>query len=148
MSLVPPGRAARPEAASSLAPRLTSLVAPCVLASERPSRPGDEASSCWNLLELHGLGVVLLKPADEIGDVGELLLEVALVLLEQLVAVPRVVAKDEEHGRLGESLQPGPYAPAARADAAPAPRAARKPRAPPHDLFLSNLQCKTQIRAD
>jgi hypothetical protein len=51
MSLVPPGRAARPEAVSSLAPRLTSLGAPCVLASERPSRPGDEASLCWSLLE-------------------------------------------------------------------------------------------------
>jgi hypothetical protein len=33
---VPPGRAARPEAVSS---------APCVLASERPSHPGDEQYS-------------------------------------------------------------------------------------------------------
>jgi len=43
MSLVPPGRTARPEAVSSVAPRLNSLGAPCVLASERPSHPGDEA---------------------------------------------------------------------------------------------------------
>ncbi len=44
MSLVPPGRAARPEAVSSLAPRLTSLGAPCVLASERPSQQLGGAS--------------------------------------------------------------------------------------------------------
>ena len=38
----PPGRAARSEAASSVAPMLKSIEAPCVLASERPSHPGDE----------------------------------------------------------------------------------------------------------
>ena len=43
MSLVFPGRAARPEAASSVALRLSSLRASCVLASERPSHPGNEA---------------------------------------------------------------------------------------------------------
>jgi hypothetical protein len=56
MSLVPPGRAARPEAASSVAPRPTSLgalvrrEAPSAIASERPSHPGDEASLGWSLL--------------------------------------------------------------------------------------------------
>jgi hypothetical protein len=38
----PPGRAARPEAVSSVAPRLTSLGAPGVLASVRASLPGVE----------------------------------------------------------------------------------------------------------
>jgi hypothetical protein len=42
---VPPDRAARPEAASSVAPMLQSIEAPCVLASERPSRPDDERYS-------------------------------------------------------------------------------------------------------
>ncbi len=44
-SAVPPGRAARPEAVSSLAPMLKSIGTPCVLASERPSHPGDEQYS-------------------------------------------------------------------------------------------------------
>jgi hypothetical protein len=39
------GRAARPEAASSVAPRLGSLGTPCVLPSERPSHPDDERHS-------------------------------------------------------------------------------------------------------
>jgi hypothetical protein len=41
----PPGRAARPEAASSVAPIATAIGAPCVLASERPSHPDDERRS-------------------------------------------------------------------------------------------------------
>ena len=45
MLSVPPGRAARPEAASSVTPMLKSIGAPCVLASERPSHPGDEQYS-------------------------------------------------------------------------------------------------------
>jgi hypothetical protein len=69
MSLVPPGRAARPEAASSVAPRLTSLgalvrrKAPSAIASERPSHPGDEASSCWSLLEQVDVDLGLGQPA-------------------------------------------------------------------------------------
>ncbi len=39
---VPPGRAARPLAPSSVAPISTDMDAPCVLPRERPSRPGDE----------------------------------------------------------------------------------------------------------
>jgi len=42
---VPPGRAAGPEAVSSVAPRQKCLGAPCVIASERPSHPGDERGS-------------------------------------------------------------------------------------------------------
>ena len=44
-SAVPPGRAARPDAASSVAPIATAIGAPCVLASERASHPGDEHHS-------------------------------------------------------------------------------------------------------
>ena len=67
MSLVPPGRAARPEAASSVAPRLTSLgalvrrEAPSAIASERPSHPGDEASLCWSLLAAGEARLALLE---------------------------------------------------------------------------------------
>src|SRR6185312_13166098 len=39
---VPSDRAARPEAVSSVAPIALAIDAPCVLASERPSRPDDE----------------------------------------------------------------------------------------------------------
>src|SRR5215510_4865534 len=39
---VPSGRAARPDAASSVAPVEVTTGAPCVLASERPSHPDDE----------------------------------------------------------------------------------------------------------
>jgi GT2 family glycosyltransferase len=42
---MPSRRAARPEAASSVAPRLESLGTPCVLPSERPSHPDDERRS-------------------------------------------------------------------------------------------------------
>ncbi len=42
---VPPGRAARPHAASSVAHVPTGTRAPCVLAWERPSHPGDERYS-------------------------------------------------------------------------------------------------------
>jgi UDP-2-acetamido-3-amino-2,3-dideoxy-glucuronate N-acetyltransferase len=42
---VPSGRAARPEAASSVAPIALLSVAPCVLASERASHPDDERRS-------------------------------------------------------------------------------------------------------
>ena len=45
ISAEPPGRAARPEAASSVAPIATAIGAPCVLASERASHPGDERHS-------------------------------------------------------------------------------------------------------
>ena len=41
----PPGRAARPEAASSVAPIAAAIDAPCVLASERASHAGDERRS-------------------------------------------------------------------------------------------------------
>ena len=41
----PPGRAGRPDAASSVAPIASAIGAPCVLASERPSHPGDERHS-------------------------------------------------------------------------------------------------------
>ena len=41
----PLGRAARPEAASSVAPIATAIDAPCVLASERASHPGNERHS-------------------------------------------------------------------------------------------------------
>ena len=44
-SAEPPGRAARPEAASSVAPIATAIGAPCVLASERASHPSDERRS-------------------------------------------------------------------------------------------------------
>jgi hypothetical protein len=40
-------------------------------------------SSCCPL-KLHALRLLLLQAADEVGDVGELLLEVTLVLLEAL----------------------------------------------------------------
>src|SRR5215831_12543994 len=39
---MPPRRAARPVAASSVAPIATAIDAPCVLPTERASRPGDE----------------------------------------------------------------------------------------------------------
>ncbi len=42
MQVVPPGRAARPDAASSVAPIALAIGAPCVLASERASHPADE----------------------------------------------------------------------------------------------------------
>jgi hypothetical protein len=45
MQSVPPGRAARPEAVSSVAPTQESLGAPCVRASERPSHPCNERHS-------------------------------------------------------------------------------------------------------
>ena len=45
ISAEPPGRAARPEAASSVAPIETTIGAPCVLASERPAHPGNERHS-------------------------------------------------------------------------------------------------------
>jgi hypothetical protein len=45
VTAMPPGRAARPEAASSVAPVVLTTGAPCVLASERPSHPGDERHS-------------------------------------------------------------------------------------------------------
>jgi hypothetical protein len=41
----PPGRAACPEAASSVAPIASAIGVLCVLASERPSHPGDETRS-------------------------------------------------------------------------------------------------------
>ena len=41
----PPGRAERRDAASSVAPIATAIGAPCVLASHRPSHPGDEHHS-------------------------------------------------------------------------------------------------------
>jgi hypothetical protein len=44
-ALVPPGRAGRPDAASSVAPIVLTIGAPCVLSSERPSHPGDEDRS-------------------------------------------------------------------------------------------------------
>ncbi len=40
---VPPGRAGRRDAASSVAPICLHMRAPCVLASRRPSHPVDEA---------------------------------------------------------------------------------------------------------
>ena len=40
-----PGRAARPDAASSVAPIASAIEAPCVLASERASHPGNERHS-------------------------------------------------------------------------------------------------------
>jgi hypothetical protein len=40
---VPPGRAGRRDAASSVAPIASAMSAPCVLASRRPSHPVDEA---------------------------------------------------------------------------------------------------------
>ncbi len=40
-----PGRAGRPDAASSVAPIATTIGAPCVLASERPAHPGNERHS-------------------------------------------------------------------------------------------------------
>ena len=45
ISAVPPGRAGRPDAASSVAPLAPAIGAPCVLASERPAHPGDERHS-------------------------------------------------------------------------------------------------------
>src|SRR5438094_709508 len=42
---VPPGRAARPVAASSVAPIALAIGAPCVLPTERASHPGDEHHS-------------------------------------------------------------------------------------------------------
>src|SRR5213080_3804847 len=42
---VPSNRAVRPEAASSVAPVVTTTGAPCVLASERPAHPDDERGS-------------------------------------------------------------------------------------------------------
>jgi len=42
MQIVSPGRAGRPDAASSVAPIATAIAAPCVLASERPAHPDDE----------------------------------------------------------------------------------------------------------
>ena len=42
---VSPRRAERPDAASSVAPIALAIGAPCVLASCRPARRGDEASS-------------------------------------------------------------------------------------------------------
>src|ERR671931_1639179 len=42
---VPPGRAARPLAASSVAPISTDMDAPCVLPRERASHRGDEEQS-------------------------------------------------------------------------------------------------------
>src|SRR5947199_109905 len=50
---------------------------------------------------------VRLQAPDDVGDVGELLLEVALMLLErldQLVAVRRAVAKQQQQRGLGEAL--------------------------------------------
>ena len=41
----PPGRAARPEAGSSVAPRLLAWALPASAASERASHPGDEQHS-------------------------------------------------------------------------------------------------------
>ena len=41
----PSGRAARPDAASSVAPIATAMGTPCVLASERPPHPADEQHS-------------------------------------------------------------------------------------------------------
>ena len=40
--VVPPGRAGRPDAVSSVAPIALAIGAPCVLASEHPAHPGDE----------------------------------------------------------------------------------------------------------
>ena len=45
MESVSPGRAARPVAASSVAPIALAIDAPCVLPTERASRPGDERRS-------------------------------------------------------------------------------------------------------
>ena len=45
MQSVPPGRAARPQAVSSVAPVPTGTRAPCVLAWEQASHPGDERHS-------------------------------------------------------------------------------------------------------
>src|SRR5205823_5420647 len=45
MESVPPDRAARPVAASSVAPIALAIHAPCVLPTERASRPGDERHS-------------------------------------------------------------------------------------------------------
>ena len=45
IQVVPPGRAARPDAASSVAPIALAIGAPCVLASERASHPVDERHS-------------------------------------------------------------------------------------------------------
>src|SRR5439155_20911198 len=42
---VSPGRAARPVAASSVAPIALAIDAPCVLPTERASHPGDELHS-------------------------------------------------------------------------------------------------------
>jgi len=45
MQSVPPGRAARPLATSSVAPISMDMDAPCVLPRERASHPGDERYS-------------------------------------------------------------------------------------------------------
>src|SRR5690348_15265747 len=60
--------------------------------------------------------------------------------LEQLVAVRRSLAQEEEDGRLGEPLDPGANAPVAGADFPAAPCAA--PSARPH----SSPTCKTHMQ--
>src|SRR5437764_11122093 len=67
-----------------------------------------------------------------------------LQLLEELVAVTRVVPEDEEHGGFGEALEPGANLPAARAETAAAARPAGELHAPSH-AAPDKLQCKTHI---
>ena len=65
--------------------------------------------------------------------------------LQQLVAVARVVAEDEEDGRLREALEPGANLPAARAEPTPPAGVPRKAHATRHATAPSELQCKTHI---
>src|SRR6266576_1032131 len=71
MSLVPPGRAGRRDAASSVAPIASAMSAPCVLASRRPSHPVDEAhhETSSRMAEMAtSVGIPLLELESDSGE--------------------------------------------------------------------------------
>jgi hypothetical protein len=67
-------------------------------------------------------------------------------VLEQLVAVARVVAEDEEDGRLREPLETSAHPPTTGAETTAAAGAARELLAA-SQIRSGELQCKTHIRA-
>ena len=67
---MPPKRAARPDAASSVAPIASAIGAPCVLASERASYFGDEERSAADshLARLAAVTYIIAEPCIDIKD--------------------------------------------------------------------------------
>src|SRR5439155_1223536 len=116
-------------------------------------RPGVSAGPCSRFSDggLRSLHRLLAEAGDQVGDVGDLLLDVLLVFPEPLeephgveppdplVAVRSPLAEQQEQGRLTEALDPGAHRPVSRTQAYTAAGAV----AAPHRATCKAHMCLT-----